>query len=102
MERKNFALIVVGCLASVAVIAQDVAKTELREIYFRITNAFKYGDSMYVFAEGVTELGLKPGMPVNAYQTPSKQFPKRTEFRQAGSGRVSRADTVVVFFIKLL
>jgi len=74
MERKNFALVVVACLASIAVIAQDRTKTELKEIYFRITNAFKYGDSMYVFAEGVTELGLKPGIPVNAYQTLSKQF----------------------------
>ena len=98
--RRSFALLALTLLASGAMLAQDGTKTELREIYFRVTNAFKYGDSMYVFADGVTELGLKPGMQVNAYQTPSKLL-KRTEFRQAGSGRVVRADTMVVFFIKL-
>ena len=97
---RNSTLLALALLACGAMLAQDGAKTEPREIYFRISNAFKYGDSMYVFADGVTELGLKPGIPVNAYQTPSK-LAKRTEFRQAGSGRVVRADTMVVFFIKL-
>ena len=99
--RKKFCLFLVGCSSFFVATAQNSAKTEEREIYFRIDNAFKYGDSMYVFADGASDIEVKRGMPVNAFRTVSKEFPKRIDFRQVGSGRVSRADSVIIFFIKL-
>src|SRR5205809_6000527 len=99
--RKKFCLFLVGCSSFFVATAQNSAKTEQREIYFRIDNAFKYGDSMYVFADGASDIEVKRGMPVNAFRTLSKEIPKRIDFRQVGSGRVSRADSVIIFFIKL-
>ena len=84
--------------------AQDISKTEEKEIYFEIYYVYvAKKDTMIVFLKDAKNLGIQKGASVTAYQSyksASHGQPER-EFKVVGSGRVAVADTLIACFIKL-
>lgn len=76
-------------------------KTEKKEIYFRIWETYRVKDTMIIFLEDAQNLGITAGLWVKAYQPALQDISKKSEPTQLGSGRVLKADTLIMAFIKL-
>ena len=96
--KKIISLLTVS-LVSVFALAQN-NQTEKKEIYFRISDVLRVNDTVVVFLEEAEDLGIAKGFSVRAYQT-SQETPQKRDFKEVGSGRIVKTDTLVMAFIKL-
>src|SRR5688572_17016542 len=87
--RKLF-LILFLSMCHLAVFAQGDKKTELKEVYIRIGFVLHPGDSLVALIKGGTNLGIREGMMIKAYQSSQPAIPGRPkrDFQEAGSGKV--------------
>ena len=103
---KKYCLLTLFVFVSLFSIAQTTVKTEEREIFFYINYVLrlKDTDTAIVFIDEAKGLGIEAGTLVRSFQSSAKTIdasqPERP-FKQVGSGRIAKADTNIICFIKL-
>ncbi|MFI5187592.1 MAG: tetratricopeptide repeat protein, partial [Chitinophagales bacterium] len=97
---KKIVFLLFVLFISVFSLAQN-PKTEKKEIYFRIWETYRVKDTMIIFLEGAQGLGIKPGLWIKGFQSGIPDTPQKTDLIQVGSGRVVKADSLVMAFVKL-
>lgn len=101
---KKYGFILLLLFAAMSSFGQTIGQSEEKELYFKINFAYSENDTMIVFLNGTEGLGVQKGNEVTAYQAYEKvadDAAEKRDFKEIGSGRVVKSDSIVACMIKL-
>ena len=79
--------------------AQNIDKTETKDIFLTVTGTYKSHDTIVVFFGGAQNIGLEHRQLAKAYQSSRSAVPgisEARELREVASGKILFLDTLIV------
>ncbi|MEO7210999.1 MAG: hypothetical protein ABIY35_08630, partial [Chitinophagaceae bacterium] len=101
---KKYGFLLLMLFAAISSFGQTIGQTEETKLFFKISYVYSENDTMIVFISGTNGMGVQKGNEATAYQAYEKtddDAAEKRDFKEIGSGRVVKSDSVVACMIKL-